>query len=183
LTHISRGIDSMPAVFVNGSIVSTIIVSERGAPSPASQSRKSRPIMRTLIRLAPSQVGYMVSCGMLGSEVGVDPATKELSTKVGDSRAWTGSLPQVLGGRPGKEVSRQQMTSPCVKRKAPIARTIAIPQKRTARMGNHFDNISILTTLCIVSLFQKGQAENPEAGCPPPAGYNRPNFEPQAGFS
>src|SRR5919106_1103497 len=109
LTHISRGMDNMPAVFVNGSIVSRIMVSERGAL--VSRSRASNPIIRTVIRLAPSQAGGKFDSGtvigggrssMLGTGLPSSVITGPLFPEV--------TVPQEAGDIPGKGVILQQVT-------------------------------------------------------------------------
>ena len=56
---------NMPAVLLMGSIVTSIIVSERGGPLCTSRSRASRPMKRILMRLAPSQVGGSAASGIV----------------------------------------------------------------------------------------------------------------------
>src|SRR5687768_15079031 len=129
LTHISRGMDNMPAVFVNGSIVSRIIVSERGAL--VSRSRASNPIMRTVIRLAPSQAGGKSDSG---TEIGGGKSST-LVIGVPSSVVITGPLfsevtvPQEAGGVPGNGVILQQVMRPRTRKKPPRAKRMAIAQK------------------------------------------------------
>jgi hypothetical protein len=56
LTHISRGIDNMPAVFVTGSTVRTMIVSVQVGQPSLSSPRKPKKAMLT--RLAPSHWAF-----------------------------------------------------------------------------------------------------------------------------
>src|SRR5688572_13839023 len=130
-THISRGIESIPAVFVSGSIVRTIMVSERGAPRPASQSRKSKPINKTLIRLAPSQAGGRSDSGILieGGGSTSDVATGVPSMlRIGPSFPAE-TVPQLAGAVPGRDVIVQQETIPRIKKNPPSANISTMPQK------------------------------------------------------
>src|SRR5215211_1114515 len=66
-THISRGIESIPAVSVTGSMVNKINVSVQNGQSPFMGSPPRNPTKRILIRLAPSQLGYSISSDKTGS--------------------------------------------------------------------------------------------------------------------
>src|SRR5688500_17273081 len=112
LTHISRGMDNMPAVFVNGAIVSRIIVSERGAL--VSRSRASNPIMRTVIRLAPSHAGGKFDSGILtggGGKLSTS-GTGVPSSVITGPLGFAVIVPQEDGAVPGKGVILQQVTRP-----------------------------------------------------------------------
>ncbi len=52
--------DSIPAVLVIGSMVTNIIESVRGGPSPSLQSRKSKPMTRMFTRSVPFQATLLV---------------------------------------------------------------------------------------------------------------------------
>src|SRR5512139_1342197 len=122
-THISRGMDIIPAVFEMGSTVSRIRVSvHRGQPGSVDSPPRN-PTNRILIRLPPSQVGYS-SSGITGSGVDVGVAVAIPSTMTGVSNASTRWLVQLSGGSPGSEVIRQQAVKPRAKLKRPKANRI-----------------------------------------------------------
>jgi len=101
------------------------MVSERGAPSPAAQSRKSRPMRRTLIRLAPSQAGGKLLSGISTGGAGSSsiPGTGVLSSFVKSGPLNPAvTVPQLEGTIPGKGVILQQVTRLRTKKKPPTAR-------------------------------------------------------------
>src|SRR5664280_1599329 len=106
LTHISLGMESIPAVLLTGSIVSSIIVSvQSGQFSLLSPPRS--PTISTVTRLAPSHAGGNFICGALKLGVAV------LATGVSPGLLATGMgllVEQVGRGMPGKEVTCQQET-------------------------------------------------------------------------
>src|SRR5262249_54215341 len=107
-THMSRGIESIPAVFELGSTVRRINVSVQKGQSSSLGSPPRNPTNRILIRLAPSQVGYSTSSDKSGSRVAVGVGLICLSTKTGEPSGLDVPLPQLAGGIPDKDVTRQQ---------------------------------------------------------------------------
>lgn len=88
-TQRSLGIESIPAVFDIGSIVSSTIVSVRGGPSSLSQSRKSNPISNMVTRSTPSQATGASSIrisrnGLSGEEVLESEVVFLMPNKLGD---------------------------------------------------------------------------------------------------
>src|SRR5688572_16691938 len=133
LTHISRGMDSIPAVFLSGSTVNRIKVSVQNGQSPSSGSPPRNPTNRILMRLAPSQVGYSISSGIAASGVIVGTAVPGARTK-----SWgevLGPFVQFVGAVPGRDVSRQQAVKSRTNVKRPAAITRAKPQKKRPRIG------------------------------------------------
>src|SRR5215216_1155232 len=136
LTHISRGMESIPAVFVMGSTVTKIKVSvQKGQPPSVGSSARS-PTNRILIRLLPSQVGYCSSSEPGGSGVKVEGAVFRSGIMTKLSTGFTGSPTQSAGGIPGNEVRRQQIVKARTKKKRPAALTNATPQNTIRRVEN-----------------------------------------------
>src|SRR5215211_5457211 len=135
LTHISRGMESIPAVFVTGSTVSRINVSVQNGQSPSIGSPPRRPTNRMLMRLPPSQVGYSISSDAKNSGVEVASGVLCLRPMTGVSSGFAEAPSQLDVGIPGRDVSRQQMVNPRTKWYSPNAVTSATPQKRTQRTG------------------------------------------------
>src|SRR5689334_2608662 len=85
---------------------------------------------RTVIRLPPSQAGGKLLSGMV--TVGGRSATGAIlvpsALTVGPVNPPV-TVPQLDGGAPAKGVSVQQVTRPRTKKKAPMVRAMAIPQK------------------------------------------------------
>src|SRR5258706_16328749 len=119
-THISRGMESIPAVFVFGSMVKRINVSVQKGQSSSCGLTLRNPTNKMLMRLAPSQVGY-VSYGTGTSIVAVGTAVAFLSTMTGPSNPFPCALAQLASGNPGKGVSRQQVVKSRTKLKRPKA--------------------------------------------------------------
>src|SRR5262245_61790221 len=116
-THMSRGMESIPAVFVSGSTVSRINVSVQKGQSPLSGSPPRSPTNRMLMRLPPSHFGYS-TLGMGGSGVAVSivkTAVSSAVTKIGPSGEVICALAQLADGIPGKDVSRQHAVKSRVK--------------------------------------------------------------------
>src|SRR5260221_10898412 len=107
-THISRGMESIPAVFVVGSMVKRINVSVQKGQSSSCGFTLRNPTNKMLIRLAPSQVGYVAS-GTGASIVTVGTAVTFLSTMTGPSNPLPCALVQLASGNPGRDVSRQHV--------------------------------------------------------------------------
>src|SRR6185503_3342696 len=122
-THMSRGMESIPAVFLSGSTVNRIKVSVQKGQSASSGSPPRNPTNRILIRLAPSQVGYAISSGINASGVGV--AVSSEVTTTGPSGEVTGPFVQFAGAVPGRAVSRQQTVKSRTNVKRPTAITRA----------------------------------------------------------
>ena len=135
-THISRGMESIPAVFVVGSTVKRINVSVQNGQSPLTGSPPRRPTNRILIRLLPSQVGYWISSEARNSGVGFGSGVLGSPLMAGVSSGLAASPAQLAGEIPGKEVSRQQTVKDCTKLKSPTALTSARLQKAIWRTGN-----------------------------------------------
>src|SRR5258706_2231734 len=162
-THISRGMESIPAVFVVGSMVKRINVSVQKGQSSSCGFTLRNPTNKMLMRLAPSQVGY-VSSGTGASIVAVGTAVAFLSTMTGPSKLLPCELAQPANGSPGKDVSRQQVVKSRTKPKRPKAPTNTSTQKTRARIGKRWAFVSAMlrssyispfTTLAIVSLFRR----------------------------
>ena len=123
----SRGTDSIPAVLVTGSIVKSIIVSERDGPArSADQSPKSKPMIRMVTRLAPSQGGGNSTWGALT----VGMVTPTLTGVPSAFVFVTGTVvcpAQVDGGIPARAVNRQHATKSREKRNNPTAATSPTP--------------------------------------------------------
>src|SRR5690349_2625410 len=107
-THMSRGMESIPAVFDRGSTVNRIKVSVQKGQSSSLGSPPRNPTNRILMRLAPSQVGYCTSSDKSGLGVTVGVGLICLSTKTGVPSGLAVPLPQLAGAMPGNDVSRQQ---------------------------------------------------------------------------
>src|SRR5687767_6395890 len=132
-THMSRGMESIPAVFLSGSTVIRINVSVQKGQSPSRGSPPRSPTNRMLIRLAPSQVGYALSSGTGSSGVELGTAVPGARTK--PSGEVIGPFVQFAGTVPGREVSRQQAVKSRTNVKRPAAITRANPQKIRLRIG------------------------------------------------
>src|SRR5687767_193318 len=132
-THMSRGMESMPAVFLSGSTVNRIKVSVQKGQSPSSGSPPRNPTNRILMRLAPSQVGYAISSGTAASGVEVGTAVPGARTK--PSGTVIGPFVQFAGALPGRDVSRQQAVKSRTNVKRPAAITRVNPQKTRLRIG------------------------------------------------
>src|SRR5688572_3445614 len=135
LTHMSRGMESIPAVFLSGSTVNRINVSVQKGQSPSSGSPPRNPTNRILIRLAPSQVGYAISSGTGSSGIEVGAAVPFARTKPGVAEELIGWFVQLAGTVPGRDVSRQQAVKSRTNVKRPAAITRANPQKTRLRIG------------------------------------------------
>src|ERR1051325_11281364 len=87
-------------------------------------------MIRTVIRLAPSQAGGRLLSGMV--TVGGRSATGAIlvpsALTVGPVKPPV-TVPQFDGGVPAKGVSVQQVMRPRAKKKAPMVTATAIPQK------------------------------------------------------
>src|SRR5260221_6277886 len=135
-THISRGMESIPAVLVVGSMVKRINVSVQKGQSSSCGLTLRNPTNKMLMRLAPSQVGY-VSSGTGASIVAVGTAVAFLSTMTGPSKLLPGlPLAQPANGSPGKDVSRHQVVKSRTKPKRPKAPTNTSAQTTRCRIGN-----------------------------------------------
>src|SRR5215211_2159199 len=134
----SRGIESMPAVLLRGSTVNKIKVSVQNGQDSTSGSPPRRPTNRILRRLAPSQLGYVMSSEWKNSGVDVAVGLARLSAKTGVSSAWTVGPVHSPGGRPGRDVSCQQIVNDWTNEYSPKASTIAIPQKIICRNGKRY---------------------------------------------
>src|SRR5690349_11676046 len=134
LTHRSRGMESIPAVLVDGSTVRRINVSVQKGQSPLIGSPPRKPTNKMLRRLFPSQVGYSTSAGC-GSGVKVGSAVLGSPPMTGVSSGWISCPLHCEGGRPGKAVSRQQVVRSRDSRKRPIAARSATHQNRIGRRG------------------------------------------------
>src|SRR5688572_7875247 len=147
----SRGMESIPAVFVVGLTVTKIKVSvQKGQPSSVGSSAR-RPTNRILMRLPPSQVGYCSSSERGGSGVNVEGAVFRSGTMTRLSSGLTRSPTQSAGGIPGNEVRRQQIVKARTKRKRPAPTTNATPQNTIRRVENDWKlNLGIfrLTLQC-----------------------------------
>lgn len=120
------------------------------------------PTNKMLMRLAPSQDGY-VSSGTGASIVAVGTAVTFVSTMTGPSNPLPCALAQLASGNPGKDVSRQHVVKSRTKPKRPKAQTNTSAQKTRARIERCWafgsamlrsSCISPFTTLAIVSLFR-----------------------------
>src|SRR5688572_870140 len=132
----SRGMESIPAVFVIGSTVTKIKVSvQKGQPPSVGSSARS-PTNRILIRLPPSQVGYSTSSGTGSSGAVVGLGLFCPLSITGVSSGWTVSPAQLAEGTPGSDVSRQQTVNARAKKKSPTPMTNAVPQKPIRRIDN-----------------------------------------------
>src|SRR5688572_13162471 len=132
-THMSRGMESIPAVFLSGSTVNRINVSVQKGQSPSSGSPPRSPTNRMLMRLAPSQVGYALSSGAVSSGVELGTAVPGARTK--PSGELIDPFVQFAGGIPGKDVSRQQAVKSPTNVKRPAAIISPNPQKTRLRIG------------------------------------------------
>src|SRR5687767_7825758 len=118
LTHRSRGMETIPAVWVCGSTVSRIIVSDLGGPErselllPPAGTRfvsESRPMTSKVTRLAPSQGGGRSTSGAdTTSGVGRSGTPSAGCVICGLSVVLS---PQPLTATPGKGVMHQPATT------------------------------------------------------------------------
>src|SRR5215212_983493 len=149
--------ESIPAVFVVGSTVSTINVSVQKGQSPLMGSPPRRPTNRMLIRLPPSQVGYWMSSDARNSGSEVGSGVFRSSRTTGVSSGLTTSPAQLAGGMPCKAVSRQQIVKDRTKMKSPTALTRARLQKRTGRIGNRSKfSLGMMGSLERLSFYSSG---------------------------
>src|SRR5438093_6980778 len=125
----SRGMESIPAVFVVGSTVNRIKVSVQKGQSPSVGSPPRSPTNRMLMRLPPSQVGYSTSSNVSGSGVNVGAGVFWLLRMTSVSSGLTASPAQLAGAIPGNDVSRQQVVNARTKTKRPTAVASTILQK------------------------------------------------------
>src|SRR5687768_6474923 len=123
----SRGMESIPAVFVIGSTVNRIKVSVQKGQPPSVGSSAHSPTNRILTRLPPSQVGYCTSADSGGSGTDVEGAVFLSSTMTTVSSGLTGSPTQSAGGIPGNAVRRQQMVKARMKKKRPTPTATTTP--------------------------------------------------------
>ena len=124
----------MPAVLVSGSIVTSIMVSERGGPSCTSTSRASKPMKRILMRLAPSQAGGSSATGATFGVGGRSTGTTSVPSglKVPSPFDW----PQLAGAIPGRLVKFQHAVNLPAKTKAPTLKATVTTQKINCPMDN-----------------------------------------------
>src|SRR5262245_7208992 len=144
-THRSRGMESIPAVFETGSTVSRLDVSIQKGRSASSGSQPRNPTNKILILLAPFQVGYVISSSLSAS--GVEVGNAFVVTRTGSSTALTCGPAQLVGGIPGRDVSRQQTVRSRTNEKRPTAMTNIIPQKTRNRIGKRGDADAVSGTL------------------------------------
>src|SRR5512133_32154 len=100
----SRGIESIPAVWVVGSTLNRIRVSVQKGQSPLIGSPPRKPTNRMLMRLAPSQVGYSLSSETCGSDVMVAAGVFGSLTLNGVAKGLTDPPVHRAGGIPASEV-------------------------------------------------------------------------------
>src|SRR5215211_9230601 len=112
LTHISRGMESIPAVFVTGSTVSRINVSVQNGQSPSIGSPPRSPTNRMLMRLPPSQVGYSISSDKKNSGVEVASGVLCLLPMIGVAHGLAETTSQLEEESPGSDVNCQQIVAP-----------------------------------------------------------------------
>src|SRR5450759_1840762 len=137
LTHRSRGTEIIPAVWLTGSMVNTIMVSLRQGQVLTVGSQfdsKSYPITRIFTRLAPSHGGGSGAWGALVVGIpgpAVDPGTGVPSGVTGDPAQLTGAIP-------GRAVSRQHVTKPLRKINNPTAATSPTPNQMNCPVVGRF---------------------------------------------
>src|SRR6266536_5489294 len=147
----SRGIESIPAVFVFGSTVSKINVSVQNGQSASVGSPPRSPTNKILMRLAPSQIGYSISSGTRDSGVEVESGLFCLLTKTGAPSGLPAPLPQLAGAIPGSDVRRQQRVKARTSMKSPAPILNAIAQKAICRIKNwRVSLLGILRSLLVV---------------------------------
>ena len=132
LTHISRGMESIPAVLLTGSIVRTIIVSvQSGQPWLLSPPRSPR--ISTFTRLAPSHAGGSAIWGALS--VGLAVGTTAVAPgMVATAESRLALVEQFGGGVPGSGVTCQQATNPLSKNQSSAASITPNPRRINWKM-------------------------------------------------
>src|SRR5918995_6487734 len=97
--------ESIPAVFVVGSMVNKINVSVQNGQPPSVDSPPRKPTNRMLTRLPPSQPGYLTSWATGISAVAEGLFPSSMGTITGVASGLTNEDEQLAGGIPGSEVS------------------------------------------------------------------------------